>query len=168
MTTYYYLIMTQQDLLENEVFEEIFRERTNFYLAQKKKIDFWILMNPKFLNDLNLNQKINLTLFYAIQKKKIDNNNNKFFGTIVSNNKEFINWLQLRYGYFEPLEKNQIISLPQNCTVNGIVGSFQNVSPISPLESVIPTLHPDILVNKYRINLNTLYELLTTKKEKNY
>ena len=40
---YYYLVMSQIDMLENQVLEEILRERANYYLSKNKNIDFWLL-----------------------------------------------------------------------------------------------------------------------------
>jgi len=46
---YYYLIMSQIDMLENQVLEEILRERANYYFSKNKNIDFWLLISPNFL-----------------------------------------------------------------------------------------------------------------------
>ena len=48
---YYYVIMSQKSLLENQVVEEILRERANYYISKKKPLDFWITISPNFLAD---------------------------------------------------------------------------------------------------------------------
>ena len=36
----YYLIFSQKDFLENQVIEEIIRERSNYYISENKNPDF--------------------------------------------------------------------------------------------------------------------------------
>ena len=48
--TYYYIVMDQMQMFLNQPIEEVLREKTNHYFENKKEIDFWILVNPKFLN----------------------------------------------------------------------------------------------------------------------
>lgn len=40
---YYFILMSQKDFLENQVIEEILRERANYYTSKDKIKDFWIL-----------------------------------------------------------------------------------------------------------------------------
>lgn len=47
-TNYHYIVMSQKDLLQNQVIEEILREKASHYNARKKNPDFWILINPFF------------------------------------------------------------------------------------------------------------------------
>jgi hypothetical protein len=35
---YYFILMSQKQMLENEVLEEILRERTSYYCSKNKKI----------------------------------------------------------------------------------------------------------------------------------
>ena len=67
MPLYHYVLMSQKDFLENQVIEEILRERAYFYGNVKKK-DFWILIQPNFLNEPTLKQVIQSTNFYQQQK----------------------------------------------------------------------------------------------------
>ena len=54
---YYYLIMSQKSLLQNQVIEEILRERANYYSTHKRNNDFWLLVSPNFIYSNNLNKK---------------------------------------------------------------------------------------------------------------
>jgi len=47
--TYYYILMTQKSLFANQVIEEILREKSNYYTAEVRQKDFWILTSPKFI-----------------------------------------------------------------------------------------------------------------------
>lgn len=118
---HYYLLMHQQDLFENEVLEEIMRERTNSYNLQKKKNNFWILTTPTFIRNAQFEEKLKKTNFY---KTKVSNINNNFYSAIISPNKEFIVWLSLRLGYFEDIEVINQFEL-KNYTSNGIFGKLQ-------------------------------------------
>ena len=46
---YHYIVMSQKALLENQVIEEILRERATYYSLTKKNNDFWLLISPKFI-----------------------------------------------------------------------------------------------------------------------
>ena len=72
---YYFILMSQKQMLKNEVLEEILRERTSYYFSKNKKIDFWILISPTFLNFFNFYEKIKKTNFYNQQEKKASNSN---------------------------------------------------------------------------------------------
>jgi hypothetical protein len=69
--------MSQIDMLENQVLEEILRERANYYLSKNKNIDFWLLISPTFLKINNLLEKIKQTNFYKQQKTKISSDTDK-------------------------------------------------------------------------------------------
>lgn len=152
---YYYLLMSQQDLLQNEVIEEVVRERTNSYLLQNKKTDFWILISPKFTTSPDITQKIKQTNFYKQKKTDlISSNNSEFYSAVVSVNKEFIIWLSLRLGYFENIETfTELKPANINYISNGIFGKIEQKSSnsqISPLKSIPKYLAPDLLTNKYK------------------
>lgn len=152
---YYYLLMSQQDLLQNEVIEEVIRERTNSYALQNKKTDFWILISPKFAILPEINQKIKQTNFY--KQKKTDlifSNNCEFYSAIISVNKDFIIWLSLRLGYFENIETFKELSpVNANYISNGVFGRIEQNKinfQVSPLKSLPKYLAPDLLTNKYK------------------
>jgi hypothetical protein len=154
---YHFLLLSQSDLLQNEVIEEIFRERTNSYLAQNKPNDFWILISPQFLDDFYFKEKLKKTNFYKQKQNDIldieNNSEIEFYAVVLSLNKEFITWLTLRLGYFENLEtfeNDQIIN--KNYISNGITGFFSNFVINTP-----NFLHPSILIKKYKKLLQLFY-----------
>ena len=159
---YYYLLMSQQDLLQNEVIEEIVRERVSSYALQNKRNDFWILISPEFVSKVILNQKIKQTNFYKQKKANlISGNNSEFYAAVVSVNKEFLSWLSLRLGYFENIETFSNLNAPNiNYVSNGVFGKIeQNEAGIknSPLRSAAKYLTPDLLTNKYKKLLELSY-----------
>ena len=98
---YYYIVMSQKDMLQNQVLEEILRERANYYLAKKRDLDFWVLINPNFLNTNDFHEKVIKTQFFDQHKDEItDTLNSKFFSSLISFDKDFIKWIMLRLGYF--------------------------------------------------------------------
>jgi hypothetical protein len=97
---YYYLLYSQESFLNDLVLEEIFRERTNFYLSQNKQIDFWIVdffpfSDSKSSNSLRLNNKFFYKNINYLANSDINNN---FYFIIYSKEKLFIDWLILRFG----------------------------------------------------------------------
>lgn len=154
-TDYYYLLMSQQDLLQTEVIEEVIRERSNAYTLQNRKTDFWILISPEFATTPKIKQKIKETNFY--KQKKVDllsSNNSEFYGAIVSSNKEFITWLSLRLGFFENIETfKELKPANVNYVSNGVFGKIEqnmNDGHFSPLKSSPKYLSPSLLTNKYK------------------
>ena len=147
---YYYLLMSQTDFLENQVMEEILRERATFYSFQKKKKDFWILMKPNFVKELGLEEKITQTKFYEQQKFSLKQDSSKelFFVALVSLNKEFIKWVELRLGYFECI--SSFTEERKDYKSNGILGNFTQTNLTSPLSSSPYYVHPDLFINKYK------------------
>nr|ARO91199.1 conserved hypothetical plastid protein [Flintiella sanguinaria] len=85
MSKYYFAVASKKFLLEEEPIEEVLRERTNYYSMIDKPIDFWLILNPQFLNKPEL-----LSLQNKIKKP---------VAAIVSTNPVFINWIKLRVGY---------------------------------------------------------------------
>jgi hypothetical protein len=61
---YNYLIMSQKDLLQNQVIEEILRERANLYALRKKSNDFWIVISPTFIYSPEILSTIKKSNFY--------------------------------------------------------------------------------------------------------
>jgi len=86
---YYYLIMSQKEMIQNQVLEEILRERANYYFAKQKSLDFWVTLSPLFLEDLNLHEKILKTNFYKQQKSSISSTSDfNFYASLISLDKE--------------------------------------------------------------------------------
>jgi hypothetical protein len=127
----YYILMSQEEMFKNEVIEEILRERTNYYISKNKIIDFWLTLCPNFLNI----EEIENTNFFKKEKLKKKSIDDKFFySLLISSNKEFINWVQLRIGFFEKIGKmNEMNDIFKS---NGIYGIYdykvdKNLLPLS-------------------------------------
>ena len=116
--TYYYIIMTQESLLKNQVLEELLREKSNNYQVNKQQKDFWILNSPNFINKLNLSEKIKNSNFYKNNKNK-----NNHFSCLISLDKKYIQWIELRLGYFENIKDLNDLQLKKFVS-DGIIGSI--------------------------------------------
>lgn len=82
MQTYYYVLASQQFLLEEEPFQEVLEERYRYYEEQNKAIDFWLVKQPAFLE--------------APQMQPVKDQCPQPCAAVISTNKHFINWLKLR------------------------------------------------------------------------
>ena len=162
---YYYIVMSQKDMLENQVLEEILRERANYYLSKKRDLDFWILINPTFLNNDLLNKKIIKTQFFKQHKEEInDNLNSKFFCSLISFDKDFIKWIKLRLGYFEDINDDDLLTenlLNKSFASDGICGELifnEDVDiEISPLANDKNYIHPNLIATKMEKSLEIYY-----------
>lgn len=85
MQTYYYVLASQRYLLEEEPMEEVLRERTRHYQEQEKEIDFWLILQPAFLEAAELSQIKAKCPQPAV--------------AIVSTDRQFVIWLKLRLEY---------------------------------------------------------------------
>ena len=141
--------MTQKNLLKNQVLEELLREKSNNYQINKQQKDFWILNSPNFIDKLNLNEKIKNSNFYK-------NNKNNYFSSLISLDKKYIQWIELRLGYFENIKDLNIIQSKQFVS-DGIIGSIE-------LEN-----NSDLLIlneNKLKLDSNLIskeFEYITNK-----
>ncbi len=129
MAELHYLLMANFELLKDNVIEEVLRERAGYYLSKNKKNDFWIIHSPQFLFNKETYSNFQDTAFY----KK---NNKQNYFAILSSDKTFINWLGLRIGYFEPLQKTNDINSKKliNYTINGILGTSKEKNPLLSIE----------------------------------
>lgn len=154
---YYFIGMSQKDMFKNQVLEEILRERKTYYTIKKHEIDFWIVISPDFLNSIETKERILETNYY----KKLNYNSEKMFvepfSCIVSMNKEFLEWIKLRLGYFENINLNKG-SFENFYQSNGIYGELENFSPYNnnPLKSNNYNLDKNILGNKFSKVLENL------------
>jgi len=82
MQTYYYVLASQNFLLEKEPLEEVLKERTRHYHEQEKEIDFWLVKQPAFLESPEL--------------AKLKQECPQPAAAIISTNPQFITWLKLR------------------------------------------------------------------------
>jgi hypothetical protein len=159
---YYYIVMSQKDMLQNQVLEEILRERATYYISKKRTLDFWITISSEFLEDDKLKKKIKLTNFYNQQKDKINykfqNKESDFYATLISTDQEFLRWIKLRLGYFENIDEEIKMEEKRNYVSDGVSGVliWEN-EKLSPLKSRKNYLHPDIIVNNYKKALEVYY-----------
>lgn len=154
---YHYLIMSQTDMLKNEILEEILRERNNYYTLKKKTIDFWILISPNFLLEPEIKKNLELTNYFKENQKKEKYNslneshkNYSFFSVLISSDKNFINWAKLRIGFFENI--NNIDVYDNSIKSNGIYGfikSNENNNVRNILSSNKYLLNSSFLISKY-------------------
>jgi hypothetical protein len=162
--------MSQKDLLQNQVIEEILREKSSYYNVQNKTPDYWVVISPYFLKDRNLTEEIRKTSFFKNQKDKIVVNpireqSLEFYGALVSLDEDFMNWMQLRLGYFERIEsvwgREQNKSKSESYVSDGVCGScitsVNDYSTDSFLLSNTNFLHPDIITQKLSDSIKNFY-----------
>jgi|APCry1669190591_1035303.scaffolds.fasta_scaffold58412_1 hypothetical protein len=145
---YFYIAMSQQDLLKNQVIEEIIRERNNYYINRENSLNFWIIMSPSFLLKNEILNKIKNTNFYRLKKDEIFYNEKFYSGVILSTDSEYINWLKLRLGYFENFTNNEFF---EKFKSDGIYGEINEneVSENLLFETKKLNIHPKILIETY-------------------
>jgi len=85
MPTYYYVAASRKFLLEDEPFEEVLRERERYYQERGKEKDFWLVVQPAFLEAPEL----------AAVKAQCP----QPAAAVISTNQQFITWLKLRLEY---------------------------------------------------------------------
>ena len=147
--TCYYLLFSQKDFLQNQVIEELIRERSNYYIAENKSTDYWILNSPEFINNSELKEIIKLSSFYKAKQNEIVKNNEEYFSSILTFNKEFFVWMQLRLGDFEDINLINDNKL-KDFRVDGIKGEFiLDTFNFNILKSKPNKIHPDLMVSKF-------------------
>ena len=155
-TRYHYIVMSQQDLLENEVIEELLREKSYYYISQNKNPDLWILISPNFLNNKEIQEKLKKSSFYKQYKNKIvvsnQNKESEYYGCIVSSNEDYIGWLKLRIGDFE--EINNLRNIEKTYKVNGLYGVTENGNI---LKSNPEKIHQELIKKKFIEFLNNIH-----------
>jgi len=133
----FYIILSQYDVLKNNVIEELLRERTEYYKSQNKVLDFWVFLNPTLLDVPFINLSIISSDFYSNLYNKINFDNNNYLAVIVSTNKEYINWLKLRLGGFDiiSIEKDLkgTLNKIKNSSIkwDGLYGRFNSLKKIN-------------------------------------
>jgi hypothetical protein len=155
---YFYLAMSQQDLLENQVIEELVRERNDYYINRGNPVNFWILMSPFLLLTNEIYNKIKKTKFYSLKNSQLLHNDKFYIGVILSTNIEYINWLKLRLGYFENVD-NPLLN--DRFKSDGICGEIEieEQSINSLFETSKKNIHPKIMVDIYS-NIYDIYSNL--------
>jgi hypothetical protein len=172
---YYYIVMSQKQMLENEVLEEILRERASYYFSKKRNLDFWVVISPDFIKSSEIKTKIKNSNFYAQQKNSItykgieginkELKNYDFYSALISSDIEFIKWIKLRLGYFENIsDEKRTKEIKTSYISDGIYGTLEvkelkeeKEESYSPLQSNKNFLHPDILLKKYKKALEIYY-----------
>lgn len=167
MTDLHYIIMSQKDVIKNQVLEEILRERASYYNAKQQEQDFWIVTNPSLLFEERNYSKIIKTKFYNQQISKIQYNSKTsnfsedFLAAIVSTNMKFIEWLRLRLGYFE--DSTSLANNSQASYVSdGVFGSVNSNYFFSYLKNdkkKFYYLHPDLINEQNLVTLEQYYQL---------
>ena len=152
--------MSQIDMLQNQVLEEILREKANYYFSKNKSLDFWVTISPKFISEINLTEDIRSSNFYKQHSSEIiTKNKNEFYSALISLDKDFINWIKLRLGYFE----NQKSLLSQNTGSNfisdGIYGEIEFTSKYN-LDYSKDFIHPYFYLSKYEKSLDLYYSIM--------
>ena len=164
--TYHYLIMSQKDLLQNQVIEEILREKSSYYATQNKVPDYWILISPEFIMEGGFSSKLRKTQFFKNQQNKIlfnsyNSKKTEFYASLVSLDKDFMNWIKLRLGYFEELNDSDNQSLNDSYVSDGVYGKYifqvDNQGKKSFLSSNSDLVHPDIVLQKVSDSIKSFY-----------
>lgn len=157
---YYYIIMSQIDMLQNQVLEEILREKANYYFSKDKSLDFWVAISPKFLNESNLKEDIKLSNFYKQHSLEIlSKNKDEFYSALISLDKDFINWIKLRLGYFENEKSLKLQNNSSTFISDGIYGELDLTNNFI-LNSNKNFIHPYFYLSKYEKSLNLYYSTL--------
>jgi len=171
-TKYYFLIMNQFDFFYDQCLEEILRERSAYYLDKKREIDFWILINPFFLEYFK--KSINISNYFKENKKKIkDNFGNSYYSVLITQDKDFYSWMMLRIGYFEKVEMDSFDSSKRpnfntfefeeskhtelnpydtKSSIDGLSGVIE-IENISPLRHNKLDIHPFLVARKIKKQL---------------
>ena len=169
---YHYIIMSQKDVLLDQVLEEIFREKTSYYISQNKTPDFWILVSPNFIEECELSSKIKTTKFFQDQKDKIlvewnTGGSQEFYVALISSNEEYMNWIKLRLGYFEEIETQEKDITVSSYVSDGVCGTLlldtKERERSSILSSNYSRLHPDIIDLGLCNKLESFYKPLICK-----
>jgi hypothetical protein len=147
---YYYLILSQDEFLENQVIEELFRERMTYLINENKPIDFWIVMSPTFLQKEHLKNRIISTQFFE-QNDQLFVKNKCYCTMILSTSIHYINWLKLRLGYFEQFQESFIQS-KNPYKSNGLFGLLEEntIENQNFFLSEKPILHPTIRLKELK------------------
>nr|AYO28169.1 Ycf54 [Synura petersenii] len=132
----FYIILSQYDVLKNNVIEELLRERTEYYKSQNKVLDFWVFLNPTFLDVPFINLSITSSEFYLNLYNQINFDNKNYLAVVVSTNKDYINWLKLRLGGFNIISIENSLKNPlkkirkSSIKWDGLYGRFNSLKKI--------------------------------------
>ena len=173
----YFILMSQKDFLENQVIEEVLRERANYYISKNKLRNFWIVNSPNFVSLPKFKTKIINSNFYKQKVNqivaKLNNKDYEFYTALITFDYEFIKWIQLRIGYFEDISTISSPSIHSYIS-DGIYGKFdlkdklnnQSINSdinsdtlISVFTGASDRIHPDILTDRYKRSIEVYYNI---------
>ena len=150
MNNYHCLLFEQNDFFENQIIEELLRERANYYVNKNKLNNFWILLNPAFLKQEDFLKQLKFTQFFQSKTSKNKDKDNILennFVSLVSTDIEFIKWIKLRLGFFEELNSPL---LRKDLTSSGTSFSLSNTH-ISVLNHNPNSLSSSLLAKQLKI-----------------
>jgi hypothetical protein len=140
--------MSQTEMLTKFSLEELLRERTNYYNLKNLLIDFWITIEPNFIKNEEIINKIKKTNFF----KRTTNNTSKY-SMFITTNKEFYDWIKLRIGDFENINFNQ----NGEYYSDGVCGDIDFKEDKKKVESLFRNSTKEIdfsIINKEKNNIN--------------
>ena len=158
---YYFILMSQKDFLENQVIEEVLREKANYYTSKNKLKDFWIVNSPSFIESEEIKTKIVNSNFYKQKNNSLNSNlnncNYKFYSALITSDFEFIKWFQLRIGYFEDITDKSNIG--RDYVSDGIFGKLDKniLNNFNLFKNSLKYIHPDILLDRYKKSIEIYY-----------
>lgn len=149
MGKYYYLFLPQVFLAKNEVFEELLRERVNYYIEKNRPIDFWIIPSPLyFLESMTIVSSDNLSNYLAI----------------ISTNEEFILWIKLRIGFITSINR---LTITENLEKKDLklYGEIDLAFPtkVKILASSMPKYSTELLNSYHEYILKNLFSFSVRK-----
>jgi hypothetical protein len=100
-----------------------------------------------------------------------DSAETNFFAAIISQDKEFLNWIVLRLGYFENIDNPSFLIdvKTKNFVSDGIRGTLTlsaEKQGISPLKNYSHYVHPEILLKKNTKFLSLYYKTINKNELK--
>jgi hypothetical protein len=137
-SSFSYLASTDSFLFHEEPLEEMFRERSAYLKNSKKSCDTWIQLKPEFLKR---NRLVESSGFY--KKSVVECLDNAIshhpYPVLISTNKSYLDWLQLRLGYFEninTLEEHTFnIKKSEGSEISEIINTLNGILEIGEIQS---------------------------------
>lgn len=167
--------MSQIDMLNYQVFEEILRERANYYSESNRPVDFWVLIAPEFLEEPIRKKRLERTTFFNNHKEEIlDAMGSKYYSSVISADKEFITWIRLRLGYFENIDiletqKDIIGDYDSVVIADGVCGeitlSSEDINFRLPLEDNRNFVHPLIRATQFQRMIEIMNSFMLQQSE---
>jgi hypothetical protein len=151
---FYYIIMSQREILLGQVIEEILREKTNRHVTLGVSPDFWLLVSPFFIGEEKLDAKIRTSKFYQDKKDSVivewaGGGYQEFYAALVTPDENYMNWIKLRLGYFEDIEASRDSLASTSYTSDGVCGTLM-ISEDDKFRTMVlasnyQKMHPDVM-----------------------